>query len=146
MRGKWLRAEPVAALYEQGRVAHVGALPELEDEMSDFGPDGLSGGASPDRVDALVWALTDLMLRGRPSPASGGCERRFAPTPPFVMPGLVPGDPACDSRRPYQSRLDGRDKPGHDDMQLRMSHGNDIARATGEAPRASKARRAGRRS
>ncbi|HET7852011.1 MAG TPA: terminase family protein, partial [Methyloceanibacter sp.] len=64
MRGKWLRAEPVAALYEQGRVAHVGTFPELEDEMSDFGPDGLSGGASPDRVDALVWALTDLMLRG----------------------------------------------------------------------------------
>ena len=46
MRGKWLRAEPVAALYEQGRVGHVGAFPELEDEMSDFGPDGLSGGAS----------------------------------------------------------------------------------------------------
>jgi phage terminase large subunit-like protein len=68
MRGKWLRAEPVAALYEQGRVAHVGALPELEDEMSDFGPDGLSGGASPDRVDALVWALTDLMLRGGAEP------------------------------------------------------------------------------
>ena len=68
MRGKWLRAEPVAALYEQGRVAHVGAFPELEDEMSDFGPDGLSGGASPDRVDALVWALTDLMLRGQAEP------------------------------------------------------------------------------
>jgi phage terminase large subunit-like protein len=68
MRGKWLRAEPVAALYEQGRVAHVGAFPELEDEMSDFGPDGLSGGASPDRVDALVWALTDLMLRGGAEP------------------------------------------------------------------------------
>ncbi len=67
-RGKWLRAEPVAALYEQGRVAHVGALPELEDEMSDFGPDGLSGGRSPDRVDALVWALTELMLRERPEP------------------------------------------------------------------------------
>ncbi len=68
MRGKWLRAEPVAALYEQGRVAHIGAFPELEDEMSDFGPDGLSGGASPDRVDALVWALTDLMLRGGAEP------------------------------------------------------------------------------
>ncbi len=62
-RGKVLRAEPVAALYEQGRVSHVGALPELEDEMSDFGADGLSGGMSPDRVDALVWALTDLCLR-----------------------------------------------------------------------------------
>ena len=68
MRGKFLRAEPVAALYEQGRVSHVGALPELEDEMADFGPDGLSGGASPDRVDALVWALTDLMLRAPPVP------------------------------------------------------------------------------
>jgi phage terminase large subunit-like protein len=67
-RGKWLRAEPVAALYEQGRVAHVGAFPELEDEMNDFGPDGLSGGRSPDRVDALVWALTELLLRERPAP------------------------------------------------------------------------------
>jgi phage terminase large subunit-like protein len=68
MRGKWLRAEPVAALYEQGRVAHVGALPALEDEMSDFGPDGLSGGRSPDRVDALVWALTELLLQAPPEP------------------------------------------------------------------------------
>ena len=68
MRGKWLRAEPVAALYEQGRIAHVGALPELEDEMSDFGPDGLSGGRSPDRVDALVWVLTELLLQERPEP------------------------------------------------------------------------------
>ena len=61
-RGKWLRAEPVAALYAQGRVRHVGALPELEDEMCDFGVDGLSAGRSPDRLDALVWALTALML------------------------------------------------------------------------------------
>ncbi len=61
-RGKWLRAEPVAALYAQGRVRHVGAYPELEDEMCDFGPDGLSAGRSPDRLDALVWALTALML------------------------------------------------------------------------------------
>jgi len=61
-RGKWLRAEPVAALYAQGRVRHVAALPELEDELCDFGPDGLSGGRSPDRLDALVWAITALML------------------------------------------------------------------------------------
>ncbi len=61
-RGKWLRAEPVAALYAQGRVRHVGALPELEDELADFGPDGLSAGRSPDRLDALVWAITALML------------------------------------------------------------------------------------
>ncbi|WP_062016529.1 DNA-packaging protein [Aureimonas sp. AU4] len=59
-RGKWLRAEPVAALYEQGLVHHVGSFPELEDEMADFGPDGLSNGRSPDRLDALVWAVTAL--------------------------------------------------------------------------------------
>lgn len=61
-RGKWLRAEPVAALYEQGRVRHAGAFPALEDEMCDFGPDGLSSGRSPDRLDALVWAITALAL------------------------------------------------------------------------------------
>lgn len=63
-RGKWLRAEPVAALYEQERVAHAKRFPALEDEMCDFGPDGLSSGRSPDRLDALVWALTELLLKG----------------------------------------------------------------------------------
>jgi phage terminase large subunit-like protein len=67
-RGKWVRAEPVAALYEQGRVRHAARLPELEDEMCDFGADGLSGGRSPDRVDALVWAITELLIAGRGSP------------------------------------------------------------------------------
>jgi phage terminase large subunit-like protein len=63
-RGKWLRAEPVAALYAQGRVKHVGAeFAALEDEMCDFGLGGLSGGRSPDRLDALVWAVTALMRR-----------------------------------------------------------------------------------
>ena len=61
-RGKWLRAEPVAALYAQGRVVHAARMPELEDEMCDFGPDGLSGGRSPDRLDALVWAVHELLL------------------------------------------------------------------------------------
>ena len=67
-RGKYLRAEPVAALYAQGRVRHAGVFPELEDEMCAFGPSGLETGRSPDRLDALVWALTYLMLapRGRP--------------------------------------------------------------------------------
>ncbi len=62
-RGKWLRAEPVAALYAQGKVRHVAGLSELEDEMCSFGPNGLSDGHSPDRVDALVWAVTELMLK-----------------------------------------------------------------------------------
>lgn len=62
-RGKAVRAEPVAALYEQGRVHHVGGLPALEDQLcaftSDF--DRVASGTSPDRLDALVWAVTDLM-------------------------------------------------------------------------------------
>ncbi|HYF52832.1 MAG TPA: terminase family protein [Salinarimonas sp.] len=61
-RGKYLRAEPVAVLYDGGRVRHVGALPDLEDEMCAFAPG--AKGPSPDRLDALVWALTHLMLRG----------------------------------------------------------------------------------
>lgn len=61
-RGKWLRAEPVAALYAQGRVVHAARFAALEDEMCDFGPEGLSQGRSPDRVDALVWAITELLL------------------------------------------------------------------------------------
>jgi phage terminase large subunit-like protein len=67
-RGKWLRAEPIAALYEQGRVKHVGCFPALEDEMCDFGLDGLSSGRSPDRLDALVWAVTALThgAKGQP--------------------------------------------------------------------------------
>lgn len=65
-RGKWLRAEPVAALYAQGRVAHATGLAALEDEMCQFGVDGLSGGHSPDRLDAAVWAVTELMLREGP--------------------------------------------------------------------------------
>lgn len=62
-RGKLLRAEPVAALYEQGRVHHVGTFAALEDEMTRFAP-GLIEQNSPDRVDALVWALTELLLHG----------------------------------------------------------------------------------
>lgn len=57
--GKRTRAEPVAALYEQKRVHHVGAFPELEDQMCGWQP---SDKVSPDRMDALVWAVTELML------------------------------------------------------------------------------------
>jgi phage terminase large subunit-like protein len=61
-RGKFARAEPISALYAENRVVHVGEFPALENQMCDFGPEGLSEGRSPDRVDALVWALTELML------------------------------------------------------------------------------------
>lgn len=59
-RGKAVRAEPVAALYEQGRVHHVGQFAQLEDEMCSWVPGETA--ASPNRLDALVWAITDLMV------------------------------------------------------------------------------------
>lgn len=61
-RGKWLRAEPVAALYAEGRVSHAGHFAALEAQMLAFGAAGTSTGRSPDRLDALVWALTELMI------------------------------------------------------------------------------------
>jgi predicted phage terminase large subunit-like protein len=62
-RGKRVRAEPISALYEKGEVFHVGkGFPDLEDQMCQFTPDGYDG--SPDRVDALVWALTEIMTGG----------------------------------------------------------------------------------
>ena len=61
-RGKVVRAEPVAALYEQGLVSHVGSFPDLEDQQCNFTQAGFVGEGSPDRADALVWALTELML------------------------------------------------------------------------------------
>ncbi len=67
-RGKWVRAEPVAALYAQGRVVHVGKFAALEDQMAAFGADGLINGKSPDRVDALVRAVTELMLTNGAKP------------------------------------------------------------------------------
>lgn len=73
-RGKHVRAEPIAALYEEVknddgeilercRVHHVGRFPELEDQMGAFTTEGYQGSDSPDRADALVWALTELMLK-----------------------------------------------------------------------------------
>ncbi|WP_138465315.1 DNA-packaging protein [Poseidonocella sp. HB161398] len=61
-KGKVARAEPVAALYEQGRVRHVRGLASLEDQMCQMTAQGYQGKGSPDRVDALVWAMTELMI------------------------------------------------------------------------------------
>jgi len=61
-RGKAARAEPVAALYEQGRVFHAARLGPLEDQMMQMTAQGFRGTGSPDRVDALVWAVQDLIL------------------------------------------------------------------------------------
>ena len=70
-RGKVARAEPVAALYEAGRVRHAGTFPALEDELCGLiaGGSYQGPGRSPDRADALVWAMTELMLGRARAPA-----------------------------------------------------------------------------
>ncbi len=82
-RGKAIRAEPVAALYERGKVFHIGTFPDLEDQMCattiDF--DRKTQGWSPDRVDALVWAATELF----PALSARARTRGKAPKPQFSM-------------------------------------------------------------
>lgn len=65
-RGKMVRAEPVAALYEQGKVFHVGAFPDLEDQLCNFSRAGYQGAKSPDRADSVIWGLTDLLVQQAP--------------------------------------------------------------------------------
>jgi phage terminase large subunit-like protein len=87
-RGKIARAEPIAALYEQGKVHHLGAFPVLEDQMCAFtrnptpspatGFGGDAAAASPDRVDALVWALSDLLIQPMPSAGIFEAYRQLA--------------------------------------------------------------------
>jgi phage terminase large subunit-like protein len=82
-RGKRVRAEPISALYEQKRVHHVGAFPQLEDQMVMWTPD--SNDKSPDRMDALVWALTELNTGGASIMALAGisniCSKCGMPSP-----------------------------------------------------------------
>ena len=59
-RGKAVRAEPISALYELGKVRHAGNYPKLEDEMCSFSTAGYLGSGSPNRVDAMVWAFSEL--------------------------------------------------------------------------------------
>ena len=74
-RGKHVRAEPISALYEQGRVRHVGYFPEMEDELFGFSTAGYTGTRSPNRADALVWVLAELfagiVMRKKQRPAPG---------------------------------------------------------------------------
>jgi predicted phage terminase large subunit-like protein len=83
-RGKVTRAEPVAALYEQRRVHHVGSFPELEDQLCSFTSDFDRARAdySPDRVDGLVWALTELML-GTRQPTSWAAPIYWTKSPSY---------------------------------------------------------------
>jgi phage terminase large subunit-like protein len=85
-RGKVTRAEPIATLYEQGRVHHVGTFPQLEDQLTSFTSDfdRSSAGFSPDRLDALVWGFSELLIRG---------QEPLTITPPFYAsaPRNIPG-------------------------------------------------------
>jgi phage terminase large subunit-like protein len=87
-RGKVARAEPIAALYEQNKIRHVGNFSELEDQLPAFSGTGYCGDGSPDRADALVWALTELM--GQP----------VRPQAQFGVWGYVPPSPT-------KSKFDG---------------------------------------
>jgi phage terminase large subunit-like protein len=80
-RGKRARAEPIAALYEQGRVHHVGSFPKLEDQLTSWTVDSKG---SPDRMDALVWALTDLNTDGGLAAFLTYMERSI-PGPPVAI-------------------------------------------------------------
>ena len=95
-RGKIVRAEPVAALYHQGRVHHIGTFPQLEDQMTNFTSDidRAAVGYSPDRVDALVWAFSELLVEQMPGENVYELYRQQAkaaaqpskPQPPQTMP------------------------------------------------------------
>jgi len=72
-RGKHVRAEPIATLYEQGYVHHIGYFPEIEDQLCGMTTSGYVGTRSPDRADAMIWALTELFPRIiKEAPSTGG--------------------------------------------------------------------------
>lgn len=75
-RGKAVRAEPVAALYEKGRVHHVGVFPDMEDEQCNWVPN--SGMPSPNRLDALVWAITELRAKAGPLVVGKKAKSKFS--------------------------------------------------------------------
>lgn len=78
-RGKHVRAEPISTLYEQGKVRHVGTFPRLEDQLLSFTTAGYLGDRSPDRADAMIWAIADLF----PTVTA-------APTPKISLPHHAP--------------------------------------------------------
>lgn len=82
-RGKHVRAEPFSALYEQGKVRHVGPFPDLEDELTAFSTTGYMGSGSPNRADALIWALAELfpgLIRSAKKSEDKQVKQEDAPT------------------------------------------------------------------
>lgn len=117
-RGKVVRAEPVAALYEKGMVHHIGTFPVLEDQMTSFTTDfdrkGM--GYSPDRVDALVWAFTELMVGG--SSVVFVASERDVIVPPIPLPDHWPRLFAVDIDRNAVGALWGALSPSEDVVYL----------------------------
>lgn len=74
-RGKVVRAAPIAALYDRGKISHVGHYPELEEQLESFHPDGYKGMLSPDRADAVIWAFTELFPGMTKEPGDPGLDR-----------------------------------------------------------------------
>jgi phage terminase large subunit-like protein len=125
-RGKAQRAEPIAALFEQSRVFLLGKFPQLEDELCAFTSAGYTGGGSPNRADAMVWAITDLMVREMSSYGvfeyyrQRAAEIAAAETDddeddeaPSDRPSVIA--PVADWRRRYD-RLLTRPTPSHPDL------------------------------
>lgn len=83
-RGKVVRAEPISAIYEQGKVHHVGAHPDLEDQLCAMTTAGYMGDRSPDRADALVWGLSELFP---------GLTRKAAKSGKMIVEGISGYDP-----------------------------------------------------
>jgi predicted phage terminase large subunit-like protein len=100
-RGKVIRAEPVAALFEQGKVHMVGTFPDMEDQLGAFTTHGYLGDGSPDRADAMIWALTEFFPRVAAGDESGRIRR--LPAIASTYDPLSIGDPA------YRDRLARRD-------------------------------------
>jgi len=110
-RGKIVRAEPVAALYQQGRVHHIGTFPQLEDQMVNFTSDidRAAAGYSPDRVDALVWAFSELLVEPmaneglyefyRQEAAKVAAQRERAKPAPVPQPGSMEWFQMINSRK-----------------------------------------------
>lgn len=93
-RGKVVRAEPVSQLYEQGKISHVGYFPELEDQLCEYTADG-SMGYSPDRMDAMVWGFTELMVGSIPHEGLMDYYRQQSEQVADRLKGINPALPAA---------------------------------------------------
>jgi hypothetical protein len=109
-RGKVVRAEPIAALYEQGKVRHVGSFPALEDQLVAFTTHGFMGDGSPDRADASIWGLSELFPRVLAS--NRGDRQSTRPWQP-KPPSSYIDENARTPRERHRAIMEGRRTGGH---------------------------------